>query len=85
GERLVLPRGEYRLVVAPPDEQDKYSNSARRHLRGRQYVAGAALFLAFNAICWFWLTAKSPNDSRIESILWSGMTKNSATVLIVSG
>lgn len=85
GERLVLPRGEYRLVVAPPDEQDKYSNSARRRLLGRRYVAGAALFLTFNAICWFWLTGKSPNDSRIESILWSGMTKNSATVLIVSG
>lgn len=85
GERLILPRGEYRLVVAVPDEQDKYSGHVHRRFLDWRYFAVAALFLTLNAICWLWLAGKSPSDSRIESILWSGITKNLAPLLIVSG
>jgi hypothetical protein len=85
GERLVLPRGEYRLVIAVPDEQDKYSNHARRSFLDWRYFAGAALFLTFSAMCWFWWAGKAPSDSRIESILWSGLTESPAPLLIVSG
>ena len=85
GERLVLPRGEYRLVVAVPDEQDKYSDPARRRFLDWRYFASAALFLTLNAMCWLWLVGKSPSDSRIESILWSGLTKSLAPLLVVSG
>ncbi|WEX14886.1 hypothetical protein P2T68_30505 [Pseudomonas sp. G11] len=85
GERLILPRGEYRLVVAVPDEQDKYSGHVHRRFLDWRYFAVAALFLTLNAICWLWLAGKSPSDTRIESILWSGITKNLAPLLIVSG
>jgi len=87
GERLVLPRGEYRLVVAAPDEHAMYSDPAGRSLLDLdwRYFAGAALFLTFNVLCWLWLVGKPPSDSRIESILWSGLTHSPAPLLIVSG
>ena len=42
GERLILPRGEYRLVVAVPDEQDKYSGHVHRRFLDWRYFAVAA-------------------------------------------
>ncbi|CRM75091.1 hypothetical protein [Pseudomonas sp. 31 R 17] len=85
GERLILPRGEYRLVVVVPEEQDKYADPVRRRLLDWRYLAGAALFLTLNALCWLWLAGKSPSDSRIDSTLWSGIANNLAPLLIVSG
>ena len=85
GERLSLPRGEYRLMVAVPDEQDPHSDPGRRRFLDWRYVVGAALVLVLNAVCWLWWAQKSPTDPRIDSILWSGLTKNPTPLLIVSG
>ena len=85
GERLILPRGEYRLVVAVPDEHGKGAGPARRRFLDWRYVVGAALFLTLNVLCWFWLVGKSASDSPVESILWSGLTHSQAPLLVVSG
>ncbi|OLU24049.1 hypothetical protein [Pseudomonas sp. PA27(2017)] len=85
GERLMLPRGEYRLAVVAPDEQDQYREHDPQRRVDWRYVAGAALLLTINAVCWFGLASKPAGDPRIESVLWSGLAESSAPVLIVSG
>lgn len=85
GERLVLPRGEYRLVVVAPDETDERLEHSWRSSPGWRYLAGLALLLVFGGGGWLWLAAKSPDDPRSESILWRGLTDSPAPVMIVSG
>ncbi|UFH48543.1 helix-turn-helix domain-containing protein [Pseudomonas sp. KNUC1026] len=85
GERLILPRGEYRLVIVGPAKQDQYPAPERRRLLDWRYVAAAVLFLALNATCWFWLAGRPASDSRAESILWSGVSNRPTPLLVVSG
>ncbi|BFO54917.1 helix-turn-helix domain-containing protein [Acidovorax sacchari] len=93
GERLALPRGEYRLVVVPsaaaapgdPEDRGKSPAPARRGLHRWLHASGAALFLVFNAVCWIGIAGKSTRDPRTDSILWSGLAQGTAPVLVVSG
>ncbi|AVT12539.1 hypothetical protein C8235_06330 [Paracidovorax avenae] len=93
GERLALPRGEYRLVVVPSaaaaqgDQEDREASPApaRRGLHRWLHASSAALFLVVNALCWIGIAGKSTRDPRIDSILWSGLAQGTAPVLVVSG
>ncbi len=84
GERIVLPRGEYRLVVVTPDERYSNRDHPPRRLDMR-YLAGAALLLTLNVLCWLWVAGQHLNDPRTESILWRGLLESAAPVLVVSG
>ncbi|WP_425930390.1 helix-turn-helix domain-containing protein [Pseudomonas sp. NyZ201] len=83
GERLVLPRGEYRLVVAVAQAQGAAPGLARRTLRAWPYLACAACVL-LNALGWFWLTGDTA-DARVQSVLWRGLSDDANPVLVVSG
>lgn len=85
GERLVLLRGEYRLVVVVAEQTDGQPDNPRPRLSGWRYIAGAAFLLVLNVGGWFWLMEKSPDDPRTESILWRGLTESSVPVLMVAG
>lgn len=85
GERLVLPRGEYRLVVVVPDEAGGRLDHSQRSVLDWRCLAGAALLLVLNAAGWLWWTAASAHDPGTHSILWRGLADSPAPVLIVSG
>jgi hypothetical protein len=55
GERLALPRGEYRLVIVPPEAvhtEDRAAPPRRLPRRSWAWFAwGAILFLGLNLIC----------------------------------
>lgn len=85
GERLALPRGEYRLVVTAATASSGVGVRAGRSRRGLGLAAAAALLLAVNGAGWAWLAKRPPADIRTQSLLWQGVNQGSAPVLLVSG
>lgn len=87
GERLALPRGEYRLVVVPPGKEVPSVEPAPApgHERRRSLWGGAALALAVTILGLFWFFSIHSRDPRLHSILWRGIAASNAPALIVSG
>ena len=90
GERLALPRGEYRLVVIPPDAvhtQDDHAAPRRRlpHCSWTWFVWGAVLVVALNLMGWSWFAKKNAGDGRLDSPLWSALAGSHNPTLIVYG
>ncbi|WCE09056.1 helix-turn-helix domain-containing protein [Pseudomonas sp. JBR1] len=85
GEKLTLPRGEYRLVVIAAASSGV--GVLARHSRRSWGLAAAAalLLLAVNGAGWTWLAKRPPADMRTQSLLWQGVNQGSAPVLLVSG
>lgn len=84
GEKLTLPRGEYRLVVIAA-ASSSVGVLARHSRRSWGLAAAAALLLAVNGAGWTWLAKRPPADMRTQSLLWQGVNQGSAPVLLVSG
>ncbi|BAV64457.1 hypothetical protein SCLO_1014170 [Sphingobium cloacae] len=89
GERLILPRGEYRLVVVPADaEAGDHGDDPvmeRPHRRAWRWLAAAVAFLALNLLCWFWFANEPSRDPRLDTIFWKGLANDRTPALIVSG
>lgn len=89
GERLALPRGEYRLVVVPPAaaEADERAAPRRRLRRGAWmwFAGGAVLLVGLNLICWNWFAGNPAGDARLETNLWSALAGSHIPTLVVYG
>lgn len=86
GERLTLPRGEYRLVVTTAAVSSSTDQLVGLSKRGWGLAAATvALLLAVNGAGWAWLAKRPPADMRTQSLLWQGVSQGSAPVLLVSG
>ncbi len=89
GERLTLPRGEYRLVVASADVahvQDGVE-SPRPPPRSAWtgLAAAAVLLIGFNLLGWIWLAREPAKDSRLDTHLWSALAGSRNPTLILYG
>ncbi|WP_049870575.1 helix-turn-helix domain-containing protein [Pseudomonas cremoricolorata] len=85
GQRLMLPRGDYRLVLASGDTPSTDELPLPQHWRRWRFAAGAALLLALNGAGWALWGGQGPQDTRTQSRLWQGVASGSAPVLVVSG
>ncbi|MCA8143554.1 winged helix-turn-helix domain-containing protein [Burkholderia multivorans] len=89
GERLALPRGEYRLVIVPSDVADtNASPGAPRRLSRCSwmwFVWGAIFVVGLNLIGWLYLTKKIVGDGRLDSALWTALAGSHNPTLIVYG
>lgn len=89
GERLALPRGEYRLVVIPPDAVHTQDSAASPGGQPRYswtwFVSGALLLVGLNLICWSWFAKDPARDARLDTNLWSELTASHNPTLIVYG
>lgn len=89
GERLALPRGEYRLVVIPPvatEAGDRAVPPRRLPHAARVWVAGGAMLLVgLNLICWNWFASKPAGDARLDTNLWSALAGSHIPTLVVYG
>lgn len=89
GERVVLPRGQYRLIVTCPDsaQAEPYAGPSRfppRTIRLR-LAWGIALLLGINLLCWLWYIRTPDRDARIDTSLWSALASSRNPTLIVYG
>ena len=88
GERLALPRGEYRLVVVPPAAAEADERAAPCRLRRGAWMwfaGGAVLLVGLNLICWNWFAGNPAGDARLESNLWSALAESHIPTLVVYG
>ena len=88
GERLLLPRGEYRLVVLPgptPRPAGGETSAATTFLGKRGlWLAVAMVILAANVGAWVWY-ASSNRDPRLNARFWRDITRSASPTLLVSG
>jgi hypothetical protein len=88
GERIALPRGEYRLVLVPPhvvEVEPGNDSSLSSPRKNRRWLAGTALLLAFNLLCWVWFVPESAKDARLDAALWRSLASSSNPTLIIVG
>ena len=90
-ERLVLPRGEYRLILLPyaPGALKDGSLGLNASSGGRgarwRWVAAASIGLAVLAATWLWAVNARPADGRLESVFWKSLTNSHFPTMLVAG
>ena len=89
GERLTLPRGEYRLVVASADvartEDCVEPPRPPLHSAWIRFAAAAVLLIGFNLLCWIWLAREPAKDTRLDTNLWSALAGSRNPTLVLYG
>ncbi len=94
--RLFIPRGEYRLSVAPadavppipPEEEEALAEPAARRLpAGWLWVGLAALLLLVSAAGWWWVLEKDrdPGLAALDTPPWSSFDSSRWPMFVVVG
>lgn len=97
-ERLVLPRGEYRLILAPHEPAASSGQRGptdepppgpdmppRPPAARRHWFALISMSLVTLAAAWLWAINTVPADSRLESAFWKPLTGSRFPTILVTG
>lgn len=90
GERVVLPRGQYRLMVTGQDAAQADAcppppTAGPARPVSRWLALGIVVLIGFNLTCWAWFVRQPVRDPRLDTSLWRALADSHDPTLVVYG